>query len=386
MNFITSSYYQSANASTSAFERLFLEDVLVPKEGYMFIYVSNQEEQANIAYFDDITIEHKHSPVLQSDDYYPFGLTFNSYQRSYSKANNFKYNGKEKQEEWDVLDYGFRMYDPAIARWSVQDAHAESYHSWSPYNYVMNNPINMIDLLGLDPVYRDGKYYETNDNGEEYEVQWSFVEKWLQGKDHIGASYSFESSGSGTTITETKKGKTNSFTYNGQNFTSNSMKTLMGRDDRNNSIGDFSGIETLDGLALENILGHATSIFYDMYNGNVELAVLSQSLGGMLDYKKKLYDILSIDDASLIEINGTTYNANEAGNFLWGMVITYAGGLISPNMVAELGTRGRNDESWEQKAITSGSNYALELLKRDDNFKRKVLSQRLQFRAGEKQY
>lgn len=84
-------------------------------------------------------------------------------------------------------------------------------------------------------------------------------------------------------------------------------------------------------------------------------------------------DILGINRNSLIEINGTTYNANEAGNFLWEMVIEYVGGRVSPNMIAELGTRGRNDESWEQKAITSGRNYALELLKRGDDFKGKSL-------------
>ncbi len=54
------------------------------------------------------------------------------------------------------------MYDPAIGRWHVKDAHSETYYSWSSYNYCLNNPINLIDLFGLDPVYRNGKYYDTN--------------------------------------------------------------------------------------------------------------------------------------------------------------------------------------------------------------------------------
>ncbi len=159
MNLITSAYAQSSNASTTRFERLFLEEVLVPMEGYMFIYVSNQEEQANIAYFDDVTIEHKHSPVLQSDDYYPFGLTFNSYQRSYSKANNYKYNGKEEQEETGWYDYGARMYMPDIGRWGVVDNYSDVLSGYSPYNYAINNPINIIDPDGQLIIFINGNHY-----------------------------------------------------------------------------------------------------------------------------------------------------------------------------------------------------------------------------------
>ena len=35
-------------------------------------------------FFDDFGVEHVKSPVVQMDDYYPFGLTFNNYQRENS--------------------------------------------------------------------------------------------------------------------------------------------------------------------------------------------------------------------------------------------------------------------------------------------------------------
>ncbi|PTB95995.1 hypothetical protein C9994_09240, partial [Marivirga lumbricoides] len=73
MNFITASFARSSSAATTGFEELNLE-VVVPKEGYLLIYVSNEEEQANIAYFDDVNVTHKHSKVVQAGDYYPFGL------------------------------------------------------------------------------------------------------------------------------------------------------------------------------------------------------------------------------------------------------------------------------------------------------------------------
>ena len=375
-----------ANPSAAP-EALELE-VPIREEGFLYTYLSNEPgASSSLVYFDDFTVEQQ-SYIVQVDDYYPFGASFDQSAGRVLK-NKYLYNGKELQSELEWLDYGFRMYDPSIARWHVQDAHSGKYPSWSPYNYVMNNPILLIDFMGLDPIYRDGKYYETDDGGKEYEVDFDYVQGWLQSNDHISASYGFESTGSGTAITETKEGKTNTFAYNGQSFTANSMATLMGRDDRDNAIGAFSGIESISGLELENLLGHATSVFYDMYNGNVEQAVFEQSIGGILDYKNTLYRILGFDRNSLIEINGVTYNANEAGNFVWGMVIEYAGGLISPNMIAELGTRfaqGRSDESWEQKAISAGRDYGIELLKRDEKFKRQIIFQRVQFRTGAKDY
>ncbi|MGM0581275.1 MAG: RHS repeat-associated core domain-containing protein [Bacteroidota bacterium] len=147
MNFITGDFARTSTAAATSFEKLSLE-VLVPMEGYMLIYVSNEEDQKNIAYFDDVSIEHNHSPVLQADDYYPFGLTFNSYQRSYSKANNFKYNGKEEQEETGWYDYGVRNYDAAVGRFFNQDRFAEKYLDFSPYQYAANNPILYIDVNG----------------------------------------------------------------------------------------------------------------------------------------------------------------------------------------------------------------------------------------------
>ncbi|AZA51545.1 RHS repeat-associated core domain-containing protein [Chryseobacterium sp. G0201] len=60
---------------------------------------------------------------------------------------NNKYNGKELQET-GLYDYGWRNYMPDIARWNGIDQLAENYLSTSPYAYVMNNPINLMDPDG----------------------------------------------------------------------------------------------------------------------------------------------------------------------------------------------------------------------------------------------
>jgi RHS repeat-associated protein len=74
-------------------------------------------------YFDDLKIEVTKSPVVQSQDYYPFGLTFNSYARENSVSNKMKFGGKEEQSELalNTIDWGWRQYDPAIGRWNVVD-------------------------------------------------------------------------------------------------------------------------------------------------------------------------------------------------------------------------------------------------------------------------
>lgn len=89
--------------------------------------------------------------LVQSTDYYPFGLEF-SPQYDNSSGNKYLYNGKELQDglSLDWYDYGARFYDPGIGRFITQDPRAEDYDSWTPYNYCADNPIFFMDLDGMD--------------------------------------------------------------------------------------------------------------------------------------------------------------------------------------------------------------------------------------------
>ncbi len=89
--------------------------------------------------------------ILQENHYYPFGLAMTlSGTTAAAPPNDYLYNGKELQDELGLgwLDYGARMYDASIGRWNGVDALAEKYGAWSPYNYVMGNPIKFIDPDG----------------------------------------------------------------------------------------------------------------------------------------------------------------------------------------------------------------------------------------------
>ena len=70
-------------------------------------------------------------------------------------SNKIQYNGKEWNDDFGLglNDYGARWYASDAPRWTTIDPLAEKYYSWSPYNYVMNNPVNMIDPDGRNSIY-----------------------------------------------------------------------------------------------------------------------------------------------------------------------------------------------------------------------------------------
>jgi RHS repeat-associated protein len=142
---------------------------IAKQPGYAYIYISNEHPYLTDVYFDDVAITFTPSPVVQQEDFYPFGLTFNSYTRENSLLNKYQYNGKELQNDLSLnwLDYGARMYMPEIGRWGVRDPKAELLEMSSPYVYSLNNPINFVDKDGELPIFINGKTMENSQRGDE---------------------------------------------------------------------------------------------------------------------------------------------------------------------------------------------------------------------------
>jgi RHS repeat-associated protein len=93
----------------------------------------------------------------------PFGESMaEQNSQSYYKT-PFKFNGKELDESTGLYYYGARYYDPSLSIWMSVDPLAEEFPNFSPYNYTMNNPINMVDPDGR--AAQSGKdVYELNGN------------------------------------------------------------------------------------------------------------------------------------------------------------------------------------------------------------------------------
>ena len=181
----------------------------------MYIYLSNENETPVEVFFDDFKVVHTKGPVVQSEEYYPFGLTFNSYQKESGVTNLFQYNGKERQDELGLgwLDYGARMFMPDIGRWNAVDPMGEHTNTLSHYHYAYNNPVLFIDPDGMLAEYNwnSQQYEEEDEAGTKYPVSWSYV------KDQIK---------DGVTARSTIKGKGNIAVWNYLSSTEDTAKKV----------------------------------------------------------------------------------------------------------------------------------------------------------------
>lgn len=62
--------------------------------------------------------------------------------------NKWKFNGKELDDATGMYYYGARYYDPRISIFISVDPLAEQ--TMTPYQYVHNNPVNMVDPTGME--------------------------------------------------------------------------------------------------------------------------------------------------------------------------------------------------------------------------------------------
>lgn len=106
----------------------------------------------------------------------PFGETMIE-QHSYSGdyTNRYKFNGKELDEETGYYYYGARYYNPRFSIWLSVDPLAEKFPNWNPYNYVMQNPINLTDPTGMEPEEGGGDPGKKNWLGR----QWDKFKSWF---------------------------------------------------------------------------------------------------------------------------------------------------------------------------------------------------------------
>jgi RHS repeat-associated protein len=127
-------------------ERLY-QEVVAGEPGYFYIYLSNDSPQGmeSEAFFDDFSVQTSESYIVQTIDYYPYGLISVNNVRTGDKPTNELFQGKTYDELTKWYDFHARQYDPALGRWFGVDPQNQFS---SPYLAMGNNPVMMVDPDG----------------------------------------------------------------------------------------------------------------------------------------------------------------------------------------------------------------------------------------------
>lgn len=142
--------WQPAPAATFTKQKISFPTLSIEEAGFIFVYLSYDNDSNNWVYFDDLTVTHTKTNVIQYNEYYPYGLqTAASWTREDSE-NNFLYNsGTELNNTSGWYETMFRGYDAALGRFLQVDPLASLTSSLSPFQYANNNPVSWNDPTGL---------------------------------------------------------------------------------------------------------------------------------------------------------------------------------------------------------------------------------------------
>lgn len=126
-------------------QQISLPQIEVKELGYLFIYLSYDNESASWVHFDEFKITYEESPVIQVNAYYPYGMIAYSWIRDGEEDNKFLYQGKEFDSKTGMHDFGSRQYHADLGRWFAMDPQGQF---TSPYLAMANNPVSTIDPNG----------------------------------------------------------------------------------------------------------------------------------------------------------------------------------------------------------------------------------------------
>ena len=143
-----------------------VQKLLLTEAGYVTLsdrkyHYYLQDHQGN-----NRVVLNQNGTVEEVNHYYPFGGLF----ASSNNVQPYKYNWKELDTKngLNLYDYGARMYDPALGRFTTVDPSSESYYNSSPYAYCGNEPVGRVDPDGKD--WRIQTYYNKETGKMEYKI------------------------------------------------------------------------------------------------------------------------------------------------------------------------------------------------------------------------
>lgn len=125
-------------------------------EGYAELLVNNQIVKyiENKDWLGTIRMVRDYSEgIVGFRDHYPYGLSMPGRSLvSSPEANRYQFTGHESDGETTLDYHGARYYSRVLGRYMSVDPLAVKFPFASPYNYALNNPINLIDPDGKEPI------------------------------------------------------------------------------------------------------------------------------------------------------------------------------------------------------------------------------------------
>jgi len=176
-----------------------------------------------------------------------------------SFSSRFRFNGKERDWETGNYYYGARYYDPKTSIWLSVDPWAAKYPHITPYNFVENNPIMLVDPTGLGAI----DYYDLDGNrigsdGNDADKR-NFV---VTDKKEVKAIKAAEKKGSHVSLGSLSSAK--------QNPTKASMRDAVETLDKTDAVGgdqEYSNTTMSDGTTL--VGGYGPKIKVDYVRGTI---------------------------------------------------------------------------------------------------------------------
>lgn len=153
------------------------------------------------------------------------GRTFNTTERY-----RYGFNGKEEDSEGmggglSTYDYGFRIYNPALAKFLSVDPLFKSFPWNGPFSFAENSPIEFIDLDGAEKYDYKMQMTDLGEIKMELIKQTDIIERKIVG--HRIISYG---TGAETPIYETVVNPRKAYTINGSNASERTVNELSGRE------------------------------------------------------------------------------------------------------------------------------------------------------------
>lgn len=163
--------------------------------------------------------------VVSYTDYYPYGMPL-PYRNGNTTVYRYAFNGKEKTDEvygnGNVYDYGYRVYNPRIARFLSVDPLTRKYPFLTPYQFASNTPTMGVDEDGLELIVGIGGAFTPEQLAHPFKDG-----AWKELTKYVVVQYGFEPIGLSTRLLVTRTGETTKINLTGK-ITGNLYLDMLG--------------------------------------------------------------------------------------------------------------------------------------------------------------